>query len=88
MEVEAALSRVRRDIVYQGILSEGVVDAITSKCWKSRWVKSTNHGLETKRFVGFVVGRVSKLHALSREVEGVIEGIQRLNGRAEAGVLG
>jgi hypothetical protein len=84
VDVEAILDRIKRDIIYQGILSGGIIDALTRTCWKSRWVRSTNQGLEMKRFVGFVVERVSRLHALSREVEDVMAEVQGFMLRAEA----
>jgi hypothetical protein len=78
-----ALDKVKSDLMYQGALSEGVIDALTRKCWKSRWVRTTNQGVEMRRFVGFVVGRVSKLHMLSREMEDVMVAMHRFMLRAE-----
>lgn len=53
------VGKLQRDSVMQGALSEGVVDAVTRKCWRRRWVGSGSggQGVEMRRFVGFVVGR-------------------------------
>lgn len=51
------LGKLGRDGVMQGVLSEGVVEAVTRKCWRRRWVRSEGQRLEMRRFVGFVVGR-------------------------------
>jgi len=79
-----ALDKVKSDLMYQGALSEGIIDALTRKCWKSRWVRTTSQAVEMRRFVAFVVGRVSKLHTLSRDMEDLMVAIHRFMLRAEA----
>jgi hypothetical protein len=59
--VNKVITNLKKDIEVQKLLDECILDAVTRKCWKARWVRSPNMRIEMRRFVGFVLGRVGVL---------------------------
>jgi hypothetical protein len=59
--VKKVIKNLKKDIEVQKLLDECILDAVTRKCWKARWVRSPNMRIEMRRFVGFVLDRVGVL---------------------------
>lgn len=81
--VREALGKLGRDAGEQRRLGEGVVDALTRKCWKARWVRSASQEVEMRRFVGFVVERVGRLRGCMGEMEGLLRELEGVIAESE-----
>lgn len=66
--VNSVILTLKKDIEIQKLLDECILDAVTRKCWKARWVRSPNMRIEMRRFVGFVIARVGVLGSVRGEV--------------------